>query len=304
MTKKKILFQKNFGLIEVFNKFLIFLINFLISIKRKISFSHKIHNKKIVGLVDDNITNIINFDGLYERKELETFIEFLKKNLPKFSYSKVIDVGANIGNHSMFFSNLFKIVYAIEPNPISFNVLKLNTKQRNNIKPMQLAITEKNKTVYLKQKINNISGSNLEKKYKKNLIKIKGKSLDKLFSKKKNISLIKIDVEGHEFEVVKGAKKLILANKPIIVFEHHLQNFRKGQSQTIKFLKMNGYSQFAVIKPFYMISHHDNFLAKMIKNLKQVIFYQMKYIVELNENLSPDYYSFIIAIHKKFAIRD
>jgi FkbM family methyltransferase len=304
MTKNEILYQKNFGFKEIINKFFIFLINCLIKFKRMISYSNKIHNQEIAGFIDDHITNIINIDGLYERKELETFQEFLKKISPKFKYLKAIDVGANIGNHSIFFSQFFETVHAIEANPISYDVLKLNSKKINNINPINIAITEKNKTVYLRQKKKNISGSNLEKKYNKNFIKIKAKSLDNLFFNKKNITLIKIDVEGHELEVIKGAKRLITRNKPIIVFEHHLQNFKKGQSPTINFLKKNGYNKFAVVKPFYMISYNDNFLIKIIKNLKQIFFYKMKYVVQLNEHIVPDYYSFIIAIPTKFDIRD
>jgi hypothetical protein len=33
-------------------------------------------------------------------------------------------------------------------------------------------------------------------------------------------SLIKIDVEGHEVEVLKGCQKLIATHHPVIVFEH------------------------------------------------------------------------------------
>ena len=34
-----------------------------------------------------------------------------------------------------------------------------------------------------------------------------------------NILLIKIDVEGHEINALKGAEKIIKSNKPVILFE-------------------------------------------------------------------------------------
>ncbi len=51
------------------------------------------------------------------------------------------------------------------------------------------------------------------------------KALDKIISLNKKIHFIKIDVEGGEFEVLKGAKKLLKLNKPLVLFE-----FGKGAS--------------------------------------------------------------------------
>jgi len=301
MVNKYILHEKNFGLKEIINKFLIFFIDILIKFKRKFLY-YEISKSQIVGFNNDHITNILNYDGLYERKELLTFLEFLKKLKPNYKCLNFIDVGANIGNHSIFLSKYFKKVYAIEANIISFNVLKLNVKDIKNIKVFNCAATNKNTNVYLRNKPNNISGSNIEKKNQKKFIKVKGRSLDSLFKNQKNISLIKIDVEGHEYEVIKGARNIILKNNPIIIFEHHLQNFKNNQSFTVNFLKKNGYKKFALIKPFYMISIHDNIAQRIIKNIKQLLLLRMKYIVEINTNLKPDYYAFVIAIPEKFDI--
>ena len=47
---------------------------------------------------------------------------------------------------------------------------------------------------------------------------VKKNKLDNLI-KSKNIGFIKIDVEGHELEVINGARKLIKENKPILLIE-------------------------------------------------------------------------------------
>lgn len=54
-------------------------------------------------------------------------------------------------------------------------------------------------------------------------IPIKLINLDNFLKSEKKISLIKIDVEGHELSALKGMSKTILENKPLILFEQHLR---------------------------------------------------------------------------------
>ena len=42
----------------------------------------------------------------------------------------VLDIGANIGNHSLFFSNYFYKVLSFEPHPKIFKVLAINTEDK------------------------------------------------------------------------------------------------------------------------------------------------------------------------------
>jgi FkbM family methyltransferase len=51
------------------------------------------------------------FYGAYEKCELEFFIQLLKK----IKDSIVIDVGANFGHHTLFFSNYSSELYSFEP---------------------------------------------------------------------------------------------------------------------------------------------------------------------------------------------
>ena len=57
---------------------------------------------------------------------------------------------------------------------------------------------------------------------------VKTITLDKYLNenKIKNIDLIKIDTEGHEFEILKGLKENI-KNVKTIIFEHHYDNMIK-----------------------------------------------------------------------------
>ena len=65
-----------------------------------------------------DVSNDILIDGFYEGKELKILCEWLKK---KKKLNLVIDVGAYLGNHAVFFSKYFKNVISFEPNSFSYN---------------------------------------------------------------------------------------------------------------------------------------------------------------------------------------
>ena len=58
------------------------------------------------------------------------------------------------------------------------------------------------------------------------------------------ISFIKIDVEGHEIEVIKGAIKTINKNKPILLIEIEEIYSKKKVIDTIKFINALGYNSY------------------------------------------------------------
>jgi FkbM family methyltransferase len=141
----------------------------------------------------------------------------------------VIDVGANRGTYS--YSMLKAVgkhgkVYSFEPNPIIAEQLKKNLRYSN-------AVIENTA-------VSNISGDRIFYRHTKGCgptssleffdvldksgeieeTKVKSITLDS-FCQSHNLSpnLIKIDVEGHEFNVFKGAESTIRSFRPYIIFE-------------------------------------------------------------------------------------
>ncbi len=58
---------------------------------------------------------------------------------------------------------------------------------------------------------------------------------------KNKISLIKIDVEGHEIPVIKGGIKTISSNKPALIVEIDENHSKQKVSSTISFINSLGY---------------------------------------------------------------
>jgi FkbM family methyltransferase len=294
IQKNKIIFENIFGYSDFFNKI-------IRTIILKILYYKKLKNLKryprLATFAFDDISSIINIDGLYEKRELETFFSWIKASKISFKKGSAIDVGANIGNHSLYFSRFFKKVFSFEANKDIFQVLNLNSRLKRNIKIYNYAVSDQNKKGFLDIDISNISGSGLSNKvinFKQNT---KCKKLDSVFKNKKDIHLIKIDVEGKELQVLLGAKNILFYNKPIILFEHHLQNFdEKGNSKCISFLSGMGYKTYATIGYIPSVSTKETFAIKLLKNLISFFIYRMKMVVRIETDISPNFYPFIVAI--------
>ncbi len=106
-AEKLTIFKKKFGKKDFLNKLIASLGRFIIKINRS-NQKKKYFLNQIAGFTDDIITDTMNLEGLYEKRELITLISWLKPLSKEFKKSTLIDVGANIGNHSMFFSDYFK----------------------------------------------------------------------------------------------------------------------------------------------------------------------------------------------------
>ena len=80
--------------------------------------------KQVVIFAFDFIGHQINLKGLYERQELLTTFKYLKEQ--HLINGLAADIGANIGNHSLFLRNYYPQVFSFEPNPRTYKVLSLN----------------------------------------------------------------------------------------------------------------------------------------------------------------------------------
>ena len=114
-----------------------------------------------------------------------------------------------------------KKVYAIEPLPNFLQTLKKTFKRRKNVEILPLAVGDQVKKGCL------IADGPASRVSKTRGEKINFTTIDKLFFDKGiNISYLKADIEGSEYNMLLGAKKSIAKNKPKIVVTvyHHLRD--------------------------------------------------------------------------------
>lgn len=156
--------------------------------------------------------------GFYEIDHLEV-LNFL----PIRKNGVIIDVGANIGNHSLYYALILNMpVYAFEPIKENFDILKMNVflnRLEKRVKVFNHGIDiKKGKKSYLQ----NVSGNSgtWSSTYNSTSKHSVTDTLDNIFIDIP-ISYIKIDVEGDELNVVIGGLRTIEKFKPVVSIEYH-----------------------------------------------------------------------------------
>ena len=182
------------------------------------------------------------------------------RNLEKLFYTNekliIIDIGANIGSISLPLAKIFNksTIFSIEPTNYAFNKLNrnlnLNKDLKKNISLNQLFISKINKPTEVWSSWNFNNNKNKHKQHLGTLHTIKKKSylsLSKFISLKKikKIDFIKLDVDGHELDVLKSGQKFLKDNKPVIFIEiapYLYPEFGYKCSELIIYIKRLGYS--------------------------------------------------------------
>lgn len=227
--------------------------------------------KKILLILFDIIDKYIH------RENIKKFI--INNNIKIDNY---IDVGSHLGTYTDLILSIYPScsVILIEPQKKIFKKIKAKYKKNNKIKFFNVALSNKEskkklkinkhgitttlsmfneKNNYLKLKAK-LFGSTLGQMTEK-IVYVKTKKLDNIISKQKSktIDLIKIDTEGHEYEVLKGAKKKIKKIKYLLVEFHQDKIFKNYSSNKIhSFLKKNNFLLIKIIK-FPFARWHDRF---------------------------------------------
>ena len=187
-------------------------------------------------------------------KELKIINRFSDQN------GEAIDVGVYRGVYSYQLSKFFKHVHSFEPNNLIFNFLSKNLKKIiDNLSLYNVALSNENGSTILKIPYRNssifrnnteelfqlgaasIHPTNNFKQFK--TIKVKKKRLDDILIKKK-ISFIKIDVEGHEIEVIKGSLGIIKKYHPTLLIEIEERHSGLKVRNSINYINNLGYNSF------------------------------------------------------------
>jgi FkbM family methyltransferase len=209
-----------------------------------------------------------------DEKLIRSNIGFIKNNYPYrrnfiFDLSRVIstptvifDVGAYNGDVSIELNQNFNkaIIYSFEPVANSFALLKQATGAIENIHCYQLAAGEKMETVEIpvfeQATINTLKSAEQYGLTPLAREKIRVVRLDEFASANNigHIDILKIDVEGYEFEVLRGAGDLLKHIDYIVVEVGYIRCPTKTHFSDMEtFMEQNGFEVFNVyeLMPFY-----------------------------------------------------
>ncbi|WP_393963258.1 FkbM family methyltransferase [Roseovarius sp. S4756] len=174
-----------------------------------------------LNMVRDPIQNAWRAGVFFEEEELKALQDHVK------SGAHIIDIGANIGNHAMFFATRMQAarVVVIEPNPLALAPLVANVL----VNRLENVITLDLLGVGLSD--GSATGFGM-KRHDRNL------GATKMFAGKGSLEvhagddllegedpdLIKIDVEGMEMKVLSGLAKTIASHRPVLLVEVDEEN--------------------------------------------------------------------------------
>lgn len=185
--------------------------------------------KKLEGYTKETARKILNLLHLDLTKNLE-YDRLTKVIIKKYLQpnSNCIDIGCHKGEIMDFFLYYSPLGshYGFEPIPQYYQNLKHKYKEKVKIFPFALSDKNGNSEFQFVKNAPAYSGIRKRKYDIDNpdiqIIKVELKKLDEIIPEDLNIDFIKIDVEGAELQVLKGAEKILSKNKPIILFEFGL----------------------------------------------------------------------------------
>ena len=175
---------------------------------------------------DNCIGESIRRYGEWAEAEISLLLSFVDAN------SVVLDVGANIGTHTVALAKVAKEVFAFEPQRRVFQVLCANivANQLPNVIAVNAAVGGSDGVAFLTNLSHDVPANNL------GMAKIEGEgegvpvALTAIDSGGiARCDLIKADIEGYEIYALHGAERTIAAHRPVIYLEHHIN---KGAVET------------------------------------------------------------------------
>ncbi len=292
---KKIVFKRKvkFGIASIIDYFVFLRLNY-----RSSKFRQRRPNKMAI-FANDLIGNSINVFGVYEKKELDSLLQFLKPLHSFFKNKIALDVGANIGNHTIYFSDFFAQVWSFEPNKSTFKLLQFNLEYLDNATPYDFGLGDVVGNYEIHENLINIGNSSIVEPNKADASyttsSVRVECLDNLKFDDKEIAFIKIDVEGFEQNVIRGGAKTIAKHQPLIIFEQHKTEFKGATTDSISLLNAMGY-KFCWIEQG---SQNKSVILKRFKNLTE-LFTGKKIKFVIGDTIPIKDHSMIIAIPNKF----
>ncbi len=165
----------------------------------------------------------------------------------------LVDIGANIGLYSLMAgAHGVKRIYAIEPNPFSFGILARNIIANDfsdQITPVCAALNEKSAPVTFK--LGSLNAGGVHNEIRESAVSDKDLSLsmsafaiDDLFASQnvRNISHLKIDVDGLELDILRGARNLLDDPSLISILVEDNSEENKDGSEIVSYLADFGFT--------------------------------------------------------------
>lgn len=208
--------------------------------------------------VTSNIDRHILTEGLFEKGVIDLLVDLIEVSGQR---RRMIDIGANIGNHTVALAPLFDKVDSVEPHPVLFRVMMANVIRNRftHVTGHNFGLASEDATATLAEPLENHAISRIKERSQLSP-EVFGFSNEQFgeefavdlknarewvsqFAGDLSESFIKIDVEGMEQEIVTALRPLLEEHHPLVGFEW----FTKAQPElTDVVLSIPGYALWGI----------------------------------------------------------
>jgi len=190
---------------------------------RDYPFTSEAFGMRYAGNLKDYIDRCVYFFGGYEK----SLLSLLREKAEGISDAVFVDIGANVGQHTLFMSRFCREVHAFEPVPMNLERLEanLNLNGISNVlvHPCGLGNVVGSFPFHMPPEKNAGIGTFLDVGHDDPSTEIKKLPVeiaDNYFSKRQiRPDIIKMDVEGFEAKVLAGLQKILIVFRPVVVLE-------------------------------------------------------------------------------------
>ena len=208
----------------------------------------------------------------------------------KYPGLTAIDIGANVGDTISVIKTMIDIpVIGVEGDPVSYRFLEMNTQQFSGISLIKEFLGEKRETIQVQLEKAGWNATLVPSKDKGQELTLK--TLDEVLAERQlassNIKLLKIDTEGFDTIILRGAPELIRQYHPVLYFEFNKSNMETigedGLPTLLSFTK-EGYDSIVFFdnKGRYMLNaslHDKKFIEQLHhyadENKSQIAYYDI-----------------------------
>ena len=173
-------------------------------------------------------------EGYFEAGVLDLLVELCRKT---GHTKRMIDIGANIGNHTVGLAHVFEKIESVEPHPVLFKILEANTLINNlgNVTRHNVGLANEDSSGTLVESATEhglsrvrersvlppeVFGLSSEEFGTEHTVElVSAEAFVRQFSEGMNQTFIKIDVEGMEEEIMLALRPVFEEYKPLVGFE-------------------------------------------------------------------------------------
>jgi FkbM family methyltransferase len=215
-------------------------------------------SKMLLNLKEGGINIDLYLNGIREPRATRYLQSILQPSW------HVIDVGANIGYYALQEAKKCPLIIALEPDPKNYETLKLNISLNNsyNIRTYNVAAGDKEGEVYF----NSDEVSNWRRVSSRGSTKVKVIRLDDWFCGK--VDYLRMDTEGYELNILKGAEGIIKDSKPGMFIEVHNYLLRDYGSIPREFYSLLAEYDYTIEKSYVMAPTKEGPTGKVSGILK------------------------------------